>query len=237
MLCQPCLACVVFWAKVFSSVCEPLHCRFANYLALMFFVLPAVSRWNRSGGFGLGWPLCRSTPLLFVLASTTRELKMSVPGEPRRRRWQRLAVNPAPFRTEIVSRCHPLRSGGDHEAYSLLRSIKSDQMVSKQRMLWQARWPWNVCALSKSMCSSTFVHPQHGLQQCWQVEPWPLSTSLSLTAQYLWNPGSHRELRMVPPVPVLGLSPASRSSLGLRLRWLGPFLPASVPSHFPRFCI
>ena len=48
---------------------------------------------------------------------------------------------------------------------------------------------------------------------------------------------SHRELRMVPLLRVLGQSPASRSPFGIKLRWLGQFLPAHVPSHFPRFRI
>ena len=40
---------------------------------------------------------------------------------------------------------------------------------------------------------------------------------------------------MVPLLRDLGLSSASQSASGIKLRWLGPFLPARVPSHFHYF--
>ena len=44
---------------------------------------------------------------------------------------------------------------------------------------------------------------------------------------------SHRELRLVPLLCVLGLSPASRSPLGIKLRWLGQFLCGACPLTLP----
>ena len=48
---------------------------------------------------------------------------------------------------------------------------------------------------------------------------------------------SHRELRLVPLLCVLDLSPAGWGSLGIKLRWFGPFLLAHVLSYSPRFCV
>ena len=56
-----------------------------------------------------------------------------------------------------------------------------------------------------------------------------LPVSTSGTAHSLENPG-----RVAPGAP----HGSSLARFGVsQLRWLGPFLPARVPSHFPRFCI
>ena len=47
----------------------------------------------------------------------------------------------------------------------------------------------------------------------------------------------HRELRVVPLVRRLDLSPDCRSTLGVMLRWFGLVLLARACSHFHRFCL
>ena len=104
----------------------------------------------------------------------------------------------------------------------------------------------NIASWSQSTTSKEHTH--RGWVSLWTKQHQQLSAGHPLTSlarvlesgtsciasEYVGDRPSSSESR---PSRIVGLSPASRSPFGTKLRWLGPFLLARVPSHFPQFCI